>query len=225
MFVAHREEILKQAAESFYNVRRSDDYGFFNSNDKATDKAVIFASVYTLGKKEYLNKQYFEEDYFDYLIIDEFHHAVNEQYRNIVEYFKPKFMLGLTATPERMDGKNIYEICDYNVPYEITLKDAINKGMLVPFHYYGIFDSTDYSKMHIVKGRYDEKELNETYIGNVKRYDLIYKYYCKYGSKRALGFCCSRAHANDMARNFVIVGFLQWLFTATRTKNFQRIGK
>lgn len=111
-------------------------------------------------------------------------------------------MLGLTATPERMDGKNIYEICDYNVPYEITLKDAINKGMLVPFHYYGIFDSTDYSKMHIVKGRYDEKELNETYIGNVKRYDLIYKYYCKYGSKRALGFCCSRAHANDMAREF-----------------------
>ena len=202
LFVAHREEILKQAAESFRNVRKSDDYGFFNSNDKETDKAVIFASVYTLGKKEYLNKQYFEEDYFDYLIIDEFHHAVNEQYRNIVEYFKPKFMLGLTATPERMDGKNIYEICDYNVPYEITLKDAINKGMLVPFHYYGIFDSTDYSKMHMVKGRYDEKELNETYIGNVKRYDLIYKYYCKYGSKKALGFCCSRAHANDMAREF-----------------------
>ncbi|RGS35725.1 DEAD/DEAH box helicase family protein [Roseburia hominis] len=202
LFVAHREEILKQAAESFYNVRRSDDYGFFNSNDKATDKAVIFASVYTLGKKDYLNKQYFEEDYFDYLIIDEFHHAVNEQYRNIVKYFKPKFMLGLTATPERMDGKNIYEICDYNVPYEITLKDAINKGMLVPFHYYGIFDSTDYSKLHMVKGRYDEKELNETYIGNVKRYDLIYKYYCKYGSKRALGFCCSRVHANDMAREF-----------------------
>lgn len=202
LFVAHREEILKQAAESFRNVRKSEDYGFFNSNDKETDKAVIFASVYTLGKKEYLNKQYFEEDYFDYLIIDEFHHAVNEQYRNIVEYFKPKFMLGLTATPERMDGKNIYEICDYNVPYEITLKDAINKGMLVPFHYYGIFDSTDYSKMHMVKGRYDEKELNETYIGNVKRYDLIYKYYCKYGSKRALGFCCSRAHASDMAREF-----------------------
>lgn len=202
LFVAHREEILKQAAESFRNVRKSDDYGFFNSNDKQTDKAVIFASVYTLGKKEYLNKQYFEEDYFDYLIIDEFHHAVNEQYRNIVEYFKPKFMLGLTATPERMDGKNIYEICDYNVPYEITLKEAINKGMLVPFHYYGIFDATDYSKMHMVKGRYDEKELNETYIGNVKRYDLIYKYYCKYGSKKALGFCCSRAHANDMAREF-----------------------
>ena len=75
-----------------------------------------------------------------------------------------------------MDGKNIYEICDYNVPYEISLKEAINKGMLVPFHYYGIFDETDYSKLHIVRGRYDEKELNETYIGNVRRYELIYKY-------------------------------------------------
>ena len=202
LFVAHREEILKQAAVSFCNVRNSKDYGFFNSNEKSTDKAVVFASVYTLGKKEYLDKSYFAPDYFDYLIIDEFHHAVNEQYRNIVEYFKPKFMLGLTATPERMDGRNIYEICDYNVPYEITLKEAINKGILVPFHYYGIFDSTDYSKLHVVKGRYNEKELNETYIGNVTRYDLIYKYYCKYGSKQALGFCCSRAHAEAMAHEF-----------------------
>lgn len=202
LFVAHREEILKQAAESFRNVRHSDDYGFFNNNEKTTDKSVVFASVYTLGKKEYLNDQYFEPEYFNYLIIDEFHHAVNEQYRNIVKYFKPQFMLGLTATPERLDGKNIYEICDYNVPYEITLKEAINKGMLVPFHYYGIFDPTDYSKLHIVKGRYDETELNKTYIGNAVRYDLIYKYYCKYGSNRALGFCCSRVHANDMAREF-----------------------
>ena len=64
---------------------------------------------------------------------------------------------------ERMDGKNIYEICDYNVPYEISLKEAINKGALVPFHYYGIYDETDYSSLHIVKGHYDEKELNETY--------------------------------------------------------------
>lgn len=133
---------------------------------------------------------------------DEFHHTVNEQYKRIAEYFRPQFLLGLTATPERMDGRSIYEICDYNVPYEISLKDAINKGMLVPFHYYGIYDDTDYSGLHIVRGRYDEKELNETYIGNVHRHDLIYKYYCKYGSKRALGFCCSRAHAEEMAKEF-----------------------
>ena len=202
LFVAHREEILKQAAESFKNVRDSDDYGFFNGDSKCTEKSVIFASVATLGRAEYLNENYFAPDYFTYVVIDEFHHAVNEQYQRIVDYFKPKFLLGLTATSERMDGKNIYEICDYNVPYEISLKEAINKGMLVPFHYYGIFDETDYSKLHIVRGRYDEKELNETYIGNVSRYELIYKYYCKYGSRQALGFCCSREHAREMAKEF-----------------------
>lgn len=202
LFVAHREEILKQAAVSFKNVRNSDNYGFFNGDQKSTDRSVIFASVATLGRQEYLNEKYFSKDYFDYIVIDEFHHAVNDQYRRIVDYFKPQFLLGLTATPERMDGRNIYEICDYNVPYEISLKDAINKGMLVPFHYYGIFDDTDYSNLHIVRGKYDEKELNETYIGNVHRHDLIYKYYCKYGSKRALGFCCSRAHAEEMAKEF-----------------------
>ena len=202
LFVAHREEILKQAAVSFKNVRHSDNYGFFYGKQKDTDKAVIFASVATLGRSEYLTEDYFAPDYFDYLVIDEFHHAVNDQYQRIVNYFKPKFLLGLTATPERMDGKNIYEICDYNVPYEISLKEAINKGALVPFHYYGIYDETDYSSLHLVKGRYDEKELNETYIGNVKRYDLIYKYYMKYRSKRALGFCCSRQHAEEMAKEF-----------------------
>lgn len=133
---------------------------------------------------------------------DEFHHAVNEQYLRIVNYFKPKFLLGLTAAPERMDRKNIYEICDYNVPYEISLKEAINKGLLVPFHYYGIYDETDYSKLHLIKEHYEEKELNNTYIGNTKRYDLIYKYYMKYSSKRALGFCCSRQHAEEMAKEF-----------------------
>lgn len=202
LFVAHREEILKQAAVSFKNVRQSDDYGFFDGKQKDTERAVIFASVATLGRKEYLSEDYFTQDYFDYLIVDEFHHAVNEQYQRIVHYFKPQFLLGLTATPERMDGKNIYEICDYNVPYELSLKEAINKGMLVPFHYYGIYDETDYSSLHLVKGRYDEKELNETYIGNVKRYDLIYKYYMKYRSKRAIGFCCSRQHAEEMAKEF-----------------------
>lgn len=202
LFVAHREEILQQAAVSFKNVRNSEEYGFFHKNDKCNDKPVIFASVATLGRSEYLNERYFSPDHFDYVIIDEFHHAVNDQYRRIVEYFKPQFLLGLTATPERMDGRNIYEICDYNVPYEISLKEAINKGMLVPFHYYGIFDDTDYSGLHVVRGRYDERELNETYIGNVHRHDLIYKYYCKYGSRRALGFCCSRAHAEEMAREF-----------------------
>lgn len=202
LFVAHREEILKQAATSFQNVRHSTDYGFFDGKQKDTDKAVIFASVATLGRPEYLKKDYFARDYFDYVVIDEFHHAVNDQYRRIVEYFKPQFMLGLTATPERMDGKNIYEICDYNVPYEISLKDAINKGMLVPFRYYGIYDETDYSGLHLVKGRYDKEQLTDIYRGNARRFDLIYKHYKKYCSRRALGFCCSRRHAEEMAKEF-----------------------
>lgn len=135
-------------------------------------------------------------------MIDEFHHAVTKSYQNIVSYFTPKFLLGLTATPERMDGKNIYEICDYNVPYEISLQEAINKGMLVPFHYYGIYDETDYSGLHLVKGQYDTKDLEQIYRGNAQRYDLIYKYYMKYGSRQALGFCCSRKHAEAMAEEF-----------------------
>lgn len=202
LFVAHREEILKQAAISFQNVRQSDDYGFFYGKQKDTDRSVIFASVETLGRNEYLTEKYFAPDYFDYLVIDEFHHAVTKQYQRIIHYFKPQFMLGLTATPERMDGKSIYEICDYNVPYEITVKEAINKGALVPFHYYGIYDETDYSNLRLEKGRYNEKDLEAKYIGNARRYDLIYKYYKKYPSKQALGFCSSRKHAEDMAREF-----------------------
>lgn len=202
LFVAHREEILKQAAVSFKNVRNSDDYGFFYGGEKTWDKSVIFASVATLGRPEYLTAKYFVPDYFDYIVIDEFHHAVNDQYMRIVNYFKPQFLLGLTATPERMDGRNIYEICDYNVPYEISLTEAINKGMLVPFRYYGIYDETDYSGIHPVHGHYEEKDLNGIYVGNAHRYDLIYKYYKKYGSKRALGFCCSRVHAEEMAKDF-----------------------
>ena len=164
---------------------------------------------------------------------DEFHHAVTDQYRRIVSYFKPEFLLGLTATPDRMDGRSIYEICDYNVPYEISLKEAINKGMLVPFHYYGIYDDTDYSSLHVVRGRYDEKELNETYIGNVHRHEMIYKYYCKYGSRRALGFCCSREHAEEMAKDFSARGIPaaavysgnQGIFAQERSSAIQKLNE
>ncbi len=203
LFVAHREEILKQAAVTFANIRGTKEYGFFNGDEKCTDKPILFASVSTLGNSRYLKEEYFKQDAFQYLVIDEIHHGVTDQYRRVVEYFKPEFMLGLTATPERMDGRSIYELCDYNVPYEIPLREAINKGMLVPFHYYGIYDdTTDYEGLRLVRGHFDENELNKRFISNERRYDLIYKYYCKYGSRRALGFCCSRAHAEDMARAF-----------------------
>lgn len=206
LFVAHREEILNQAAASFCNVRCSNDYGFFNGKAHDTNKAVIFASVASLGKDEYLNGDYFNPEYFDYIVVDEFHHAVNNQYKKIIDYFKPKFLLGLTATPERTDGRCIYELCDYNVPYEINLYQAINRGMLVPFHYYGIYDETDYSGLKFVKGDYLESELNVTYLNNEIRDNLIYKHYLKYHSRRALGFCCSRVHAEYMAKVFTQKG-------------------
>lgn len=202
LFVAHREEILEQAARSFANVRKSEDYGFFNGESKEKEAAVIFASVATLGQEKYLNPDYFERDAFDYIVIDEFHHAVTKQYQRIIAYFQPKFLLGLTATPERMDGRDIYEICDYNVPYEISLRDAINKGMLVPFHYYGIYDATDYSDLQLFRGRYREDDLTNKYLHNTRRYDEIYKNYKKYHSRRAIGFCCSKKHAKAMAEEF-----------------------
>ena len=202
LFVAHRHEILEQAARSFHNVRPEDSIGYFEGGNKETGAKLTFASVETLGRAEYLNERYFAPDAFDYLVIDGFHNAVNDSYLRIISYFKPKFMLGLTATPERMDGRDIYALCDYSVPYELSLRDAINKGYLCPFRYYGVYDSTDYSKLHLVRGHYEEKELNETYIGNTRRYELIAKYYNKYASQRALGFCCSRKHAEDMAREF-----------------------
>lgn len=202
LFVAHRTEILTQAAESFRNVRKSEDYGFFDQKHKDTDKSVIFASVSTLGREEYLCERYFAKDYFSYICIDESHHVVSDGYKKILEYFKPQYTLGLTATPDRLDGRNVYEIFDYNVPFHISLQEAINKGMLVPFRYYGIYDDTvDYNEIHIVKGKYIEKELDEKLL-ITKRYDLIFQHYQKYPSLRAMGFCCTRAHAEAMAEAF-----------------------
>lgn len=202
LFVAHREEILRQAYESFRNVRNEEDFGFFNSKIKDCDRNVVFASVYSLGRKNYLNEKFYSPTYFDYIIIDEFHHAVANLYMNILEYFKPKFLLGLTATPERMDGRSIYALCDYNVPYEIGLKDAINKGYLVPFRYYGIYDDTvDYSTIRIANGRYVAEELEDKLLVE-RRYDLIYGHYKKHNSIRAMGFCSTRKHAEEMAKQF-----------------------
>lgn len=134
-----------------------------------------------------------------------------------MEYFKPRFLLGLTATPERMDGRNIYALCDYNVPYEIGLKDAINKGMLVPFHYYGILDETvDYSKIRIVKGKYDEEELTKEFIKG-RQYELIYKYYMKYRSKGRWDFAVHADMRSRWQRNSAVAIFRRQLYTAIQT--------
>ncbi len=202
LFVAHREEILNQAYESFKNVRNSDSMGFFMNSIKHINKDIVFASVQSLGKVEYLNDNYFDKNYFDYIVVDEFHHAVSKNYQNIINYFKPKFMLGLTATPERLDNKDVFSICDYNIVYEINLKSAIDKGWLVPFRYYGIYDeSVDYSNIEYKNGKYNTQELEESLSIN-KRAELILKHYKKYKSSKALGFCTSKAHAEFMAKYF-----------------------
>lgn len=202
LFVAHREEIIKQAAQSFKNVRNSDDIGFFYANQKDTNNSFIFALVQTLGKDEYLNEKYFARDYFDYIVVDEFHHAVSNNYNKIINYFTPKFLLGLTATPERLDSKDVFALCDYNMVYEVRLKDAINKGWLVPFKYYGIYDETvNYEDIDYKYGKYDDKQLEEALMLN-KRGELILNHYQKYNSQRAMGFCSSRHHAEYMAKVF-----------------------
>ena len=202
LFVAHREEIIKQAAQSFKNVRNSNDIGFFYGEHKDTNNSFIFSLVQTLGKDEYLNPEYFPKDYFDYIVVDEFHHAVSNNYKKIINYFTPKFLLGLTATPERLDSKDVFALCDYNMVYEVRLKEAINKGWLVPFRYYGIYDETvNYEDIDYKNGKYDDKQLEEALMLN-KRGELILNHYLKYNSKRAMGFCSSRHHAEYMAKIF-----------------------
>lgn len=202
LFLAHREEIIKQAAESFKNVRKSEDVGFFYGNLRNTKNKVIFSLVQTLGKSEYLNEEYFPKDYFDYIVVDEFHHAVANNYKKVLEYFKPKFLLGLTATPERLDAKDVFALCDYNNVYEVRLKDAINKGWLVPFRYYGIYDDTvKYEDIEFKNGKYNDKQLEQSLMLNA-RGELILKHFLKYNCRRTMGFCSSKNHAEYMAKYF-----------------------
>ena len=202
LFIAHREEIIKQAAESFKNVFPNKTIGFFYNQHKETTRDMVFALVQTLGKDSYLNPSYFKADEFDYIVVDEFHHAVANNYKKVLDYFKPEFLLGLTATPERLDNKDVFALCDYNNVYELRLKEAINKGWLVPFRYYGIYDDTiDYSDVNMRNGRYDEKELEEKLMIN-RRANLVYHNFLKYPSKSAIGFCASRNHAEYMASYF-----------------------
>ncbi|WP_422389101.1 DEAD/DEAH box helicase family protein [Clostridium baratii] len=202
LFVAHRDEILKQAYDSYKNVRGDKSMGFFMSGAKECNKDIIFASVQTLGKEDYLNEEYFKNDYFDYIVIDEFHHSVSNNYQRIINYFKPKFLLGITATPERMDNQDVFAVCDYNVAYEIRLPEAINRGDLCSFRYYGVFDETvDYTKIPQYKGKFKSEELEKALMLD-KRANLILKHYSKFNSTRALGFCSSKNHAEYMAKYF-----------------------
>ncbi|WP_053985670.1 DEAD/DEAH box helicase family protein [Niameybacter massiliensis] len=202
LFVAHREEILKQAEESFRKVRQTESTGFFYGNKKDVDKEVTFALVQTLGKNEYLNQEFFAADAFDYVIIDECHHAIARQYTSVLDYFTPVFWLFLTATPERMDNGDVFEIAGDNLVYEVRLQEAINKGWLVPFRYYAIYDETvNYDEIEYKNSKYDKQQLDAGLMIS-RRAELILKHYQKYSSKRAMGFCSSKSHAEYMAHYF-----------------------
>ena len=139
LFVAHRKVILERAKISYQKILKNKKMEIFDSNFQINDKGeVIFAMVQTLNKEKNLN--IFPKDYFDYIIVDEVHHGGAKTYQSIFEYFKPKFLLGITATPERTDDFNIYQLFNYNVAYEIRLEDAMKEELLCPFHYFGISD-------------------------------------------------------------------------------------
>lgn len=197
LFVAHREEILRQAEATFRSVRKSGNFGFYYGGQKNEDADILFATVQTLGN----HLDNFREEAFDYVVVDEFHHAAAESYLKVLNYFKPKFMLGLTATPYRMDNRDIFTLCDDNVIYEICLRDAINRDLLVPFRYFGIYDETDYDRIRMRNGQYVLEEL-EKELSRMERTDLVLDKYKKMAGERTLGFCTSTAHADNMAEHF-----------------------
>ncbi len=140
LFIVHREQILEKSRESFYNVigGSKKDYGIWSGNKKEKDAKYLFATIQTISKDENLHG--FDPCEFDYILVDEAHRAGSSTYKKVLDYFKPNFLLGMTATPERNDDNNIYELFDYNVAYEIRLQDALEEEMLSPFHYVGVQD-------------------------------------------------------------------------------------
>lgn len=202
LFIAHRQEILLQAAKAFHIVRPDDSIGFVEGDRRELDRDLVFASVQTLAKPSVLNEEVLPLDAFDYVVVDEFHHAAASQYKKILSYLHPKFLLGLTATPYRLDGKDLYALCDYNVPYQMNLFDAIAQGYLSPFRYYGIYDPTDYKDVKSRGMHFDAAALEQVYAQNTERANLIHRHYRKHPSDRGLGFCITRNHARFMARYF-----------------------
>lgn len=140
LFIAHREQILKQAKADYIDLLGSptNDFGLLSGESKETDRNYLFATIQTLSKDHTLHR--FNREEFDYIVIDEVHKAGAPSYQKVIDYFKPSFLLGMTATPERTDDFNIYNIFDYNIAYEIRLQEALEEDMLCPFHYFGVSD-------------------------------------------------------------------------------------
>lgn len=209
LFVVHRGDILVKAQESFDNVlgKTIPDYSseIYKGSKHNKDCKYLFVTEDTLA----LHLEDFEPDEFEYIIIDEAHHAADNSYSKILNYFKPQFLLGLTATPERTDGKDIFSIFDFNRAVNIRLRDSLEKNLVCPFHYFGIKDveGIDYEKL-THKPEDGEEYLNEVakMLMKSKRADYIFEkinFYGHDGDKtKCLGFCATVDHAKFMAEEF-----------------------
>jgi superfamily II DNA or RNA helicase len=195
IFIAHREEILLQAMRTFRRIRPNASMGMFMGREKVEDSDVIFASIQTLKRDANLNR--FSPDEFDYIVIDEFHHADAKTYRKVLDYFTPRFMLGLTATPERTDGGDLLALCQENLVYRCDVMEGIEKGLLCPFQYFGVPDEVDYSNIPWRSNRFSLEDL-ETAVITESRAQNAYDQLSEKGGKRTLAFCCSKKHADYM---------------------------
>lgn len=199
LYIVHREQIAKKSLESFYRViggPRS-DYGLLTGNRHNLQAKYLFATVQTISQPEMLAN--FNSDEFDYILIDEAHRAAAPSYQRLLHYFKPNFWLGMTATPERMDEQNVYQIFDYNLAYEIRLRDALEEKMLAPFHYVGVQD-------YEADGVVIDETTDLRYLASTSRVDYVLKeldYYGYCGTKaKGLVFCSRQDEARELARLF-----------------------
>ncbi|MFE4052351.1 DUF3427 domain-containing protein [Streptomyces sp. YIM B13518] len=210
LFIAHRKEILQQSLRTYQDILLDADFGeSLHSGEIPERWTHVFASVQSLNARA-LDR--LAPDHFDVIVIDEFHHGTSPTYRKVVDHFKPMELLGLTATPERMDGKNIQdEFFDGRIAAEMRLWEALDNKLLCPFHYFGISDTTDLSAVEWKRGAYDMSSLSNVLTGNKVRAGLVVKAVKEKvadpSRMRALGFCVSVAHAHFMAESFRSAGF------------------
>lgn len=209
LFVAHRKEILEQSLRVYQNVLTDANFGeLFYSGEIPDHWTHVFASVQSLNTRAL---ERFDAHHFDVIVIDEFHHGTSPTYRKLLDHFSPQELLGLTATPERMDGLNVQdEFFDGRIAAEMRLWEALENELLSPFHYFGITDNTDMSAIAWKRGAYDSAALSNLFTGNDARARLVVQAVIDKvidpGSMRALGFCVSVAHAHFMADVFQRAG-------------------
>ncbi|WP_110113193.1 DEAD/DEAH box helicase family protein [Bacillus sp. CGMCC 1.16541] len=219
LFIAHREEILHQAKNSFQIVMPDKTGGIYNGKSKESDVDFVFASVYTLSMECHL--YHFNEDEFDLIVVDEFHHAAANTYQKIINYFKPSFLLGITATPDRMDNKDVYGLCDGNVAYSMHFIEAVQKGWLAPFRYYGVYDDIDYSAITWLGTKYDQEELLAAQLRE-EHASLIRQAWEKHKQTRTIGFCSSILQANFLSQQFNQHGY-QTVSLHSKTVDMSRL--